>query len=101
MVKKNDGGYGKEFEQYTVTIQSLRNSLNDENLPEYVTTAHKIDPFFRVKMQGTIQKYIDSQYPLHEFTRGYSSRDIADIYESIRKWIKGITVYREEAEKAS
>ena len=32
----------------------------DENLPEYVVTAHNVDPYFRVKMQGEVQKYIDS-----------------------------------------
>ena len=61
MVKKNDGGYGKKFEQYTVYHPIIKEIFKtDENLPEYVTTAHSIDPFFRVKMQGTIQKYIDS-----------------------------------------
>ena len=27
----------------------------DENLPEYVVTAHNVDPYFRVKMQGVVQ----------------------------------------------
>ena len=61
MVKKNDGGYGKEFEEYTVYHPIIKELFGtDKDLPDYVTTAHKIDPFFRVKMQGTIQKYIDS-----------------------------------------
>ena len=36
-------------------IQSLKHYLMMINLPEYVTTAHDIDPYFRVKMQGEIQ----------------------------------------------
>ena len=59
--KKNDGGYGKEFEQYTVYHPIIKELFGtDEDLPNYVKTAHSIDPFFRVKMQGTLQKYIDS-----------------------------------------
>jgi Ribonucleotide reductase, alpha subunit len=46
MVKKNDGGYGKEFEEYTVYHPIIKELFGkNDDLPDYVTTAHKIDPF--------------------------------------------------------
>ena len=98
MVKKNDGGYGKEFEQYTVYHPIIKELFGtDENLPEYVTTAHKIDPFFRVKMQGTVQKYIDSSISSTvNLQEDISVETVADIYmKAYENGLKGITVYRE------
>ena len=65
--------------------------------PNYVTTAHKIDPFFRVKMQGTIQKYIDSSISSTVNLREDIPIDtVADIYmTAYENGLKGITVYRE------
>ena len=101
MVKKNDGGYGKEFEQYTVYHPIIKELFGtDKNLPEYVTTAHKIDPFFRVKMQGTVQKYIDSSISSTvNLQEDIPVETVADIYmKAYENGLKGITVYREEAE---
>ena len=98
MVKKNDGGYGKEFEQYKVYHPIIKEIFGtDENLPEYVTTAHSIDPFFRVKMQGTIQRYIDSSISSTVNLREDIPVDtVADIYmTAYENGLKGITVYRE------
>mgnify|MGYP001455388911 FL=1 len=98
MVKKNDGGYGKDFDQYTVYHPIIKQLFGtDENLPDYVTTSHKIDPYFRVKMQGTVQKYIDSSISstvnLKEET---TVETVADIYmKAYENGLKGITVYRE------
>ena len=98
MVKKNDGGYGKEFDQYTVYHPIIKELFGtDEDLPDYVTTSHRIDPFFRVKMQGTVQKYIDSSISstvnLKENT---TIETVADIYmKAYENGLKGITVYRE------
>tara|TARA_B100001287_G_scaffold269649_1_gene267352 strand:- start:1434 stop:2669 length:1236 start_codon:yes stop_codon:yes gene_type:complete len=98
MVKKNDGGYGKEFEQYTVYHPIIKELFGtDENLPEYVTTAHNIDPFFRVKMQGTVQKYIDSSISSTvNLQEDIPVETVADIYmKAYENGLKGITVYRE------
>jgi len=96
-VKKNDG-FGRDFNEYKVyhpIIEKLFGS--DENLPDYVMTAHDIDPYFRVKMQGVIQKYIDSSISstvnLHEDIK---VETVGDIYMTAYKaGLKGITVYRE------
>ena len=98
MVKKNDGGYGKEFEEYTVYHPIIKELFGtDENLPDYVTTAHHIDPFFRVKLQGTIQKYIDSSISSTvNLKEDIPVNTVADIYmTAYENGLKGITVYRE------
>ena len=96
-VKKNDS-LGKEFDEYKVYHPVIREMFGgDENLPEYVVTAHNVDPYFRVKMQGAVQKYIDSSISstvnLAEET---TVETVADIYMTAYKAnLKGITVYRE------
>ena len=69
----------------------------DENLPEYVVTAHNVDPYFRVKMQGEVQKYIDSSISSTVNLAEETTVDtVADIYMTAYKAdLKGITVYRE------
>tara|TARA_S200000501_G_C20866584_1_gene762179 strand:- start:2821 stop:5214 length:2394 start_codon:yes stop_codon:yes gene_type:complete len=96
-VKENDG-YGKSFKEYTVyhpIIETLFGT--DENLPEHVVTAHNIDPYFRVKMQGSIQKYIDSSISSTvNLAENITVETIADIYmTAYEAGLKGITVYRE------
>ncbi len=96
-VKENDG-YGKSFKEYTVyhpIIETLFGT--DENLPEHVVIAHNIDPYFRVKMQGSIQKYIDSSISSTvNLAENITVETIADIYmTAYEAGLKGITVYRE------
>ena len=84
-VKQADGESFREYKVYHPLIQRLFG--DDENLPDYVVSSHEIDPYFRVKMQGVIQKYTDSSISstinLAEET---SAETVADIY---------ITAYRE------
>ena len=96
-VKENDG-YGKSFKEYTVYHPIIKKLFgNDQNLPNYVVTAHNIDPYFRVKMQGTIQKYIDSSISSTvNLANDITVNTIADIYmTAYEAGLKGITVYRE------
>jgi len=96
-VKKNDG-FGREFDEYKVYHPIIEKLFgDDENLPTHVVTAHDIDPYFRVKLQGVIQKYIDSSISstvnLHQDIK---KETVADIYMTAYKAnLKGITVYRE------
>ncbi|MDP6789022.1 MAG: adenosylcobalamin-dependent ribonucleoside-diphosphate reductase [Candidatus Marinimicrobia bacterium] len=97
-VKKNDGGYGKTFDEYKVyhpIIEKLFGS--DENLPDFVVTSHDIDPYFRVKMQGVIQKYIDSSISSTvNLPNEIDVETVGDIYiTAYKEGLKGITVYRE------
>jgi ribonucleoside-diphosphate reductase alpha chain len=96
-VKENDG-YGKTFKTYTVYHPIIEKLFKtDEQLPSYVTTSHKIDPYFRVKMQGIIQKYIDSSISSTvNLANEVTVETVADIYMTAYKAnLKGITVYRE------
>ena len=96
-VKKNDG-FGREFNEYKVYHPIIEKLFGgDENLPDYVVTAHNIDPYFRVKMQGVIQKYIDSSISSTVNLKADIQEDtVADIYMTAYKaGLKGITVYRE------
>ena len=96
-VKKNDS-YGREFEEYTVYHPIIKELYgNDENLPDHVVTAHNIDPYFRVKMQGAIQKYIDSSISSTvNLSEDITVNTVADIYmTAYENGLKGITVYRE------
>ena len=96
-VKENDG-YGKSFKEYTVYHPIIEKLFEtDENLPEFVVTAHNIDPYFRVRMQGAIQKYIDSSISSTvNLSENIDVNTIADIYmTAYQAGLKGITVYRE------
>ena len=96
-VKKNDS-LGKEFDTFTVYHPVVQEMFGtDENLPEYVVTAHNVDPYFRVKMQGVVQKYIDSSISSTVNLAEETTVDtVADIYMTAYKTdLKGITVYRE------
>lgn len=96
-VKKNSS-LGKEFDIFTVYHPVIKEIFgSDTNLPQYVVTAHNVDPYFRVKMQGVVQKYIDtsisSTVNLSEDT---TVKTVADIYMTAYDTnLKGITVYRE------
>jgi ribonucleoside-diphosphate reductase alpha chain len=96
-VKKNDS-LGKEFDTFTVYHPVVKEMFGgDKNLPDYVVTAHDVDPYFRVKMQGEIQKYIDSSISSTvNLAEDTTVETIADIYMTAYKGnLKGITVYRE------
>jgi len=96
-VKKNDG-YGKDFREYKVYHPTIKKLFGtDEQLPDHVVTAHNIDPFFRVNMQGVIQKYIDSSISSTvNLAEDITVETVAEIYMTAYKsGLKGITVYRE------
>jgi ribonucleoside-diphosphate reductase alpha chain len=96
-VKKNSG-FGEEFDEFKVVHPTvLKKYGGDENLPDSVITAHDIDPYFRVKMQGTIQKYIDASISSTvNLPEDVAVETVANIYIAAYKaGLKGITVYRE------
>ncbi len=73
-------------------------SIKDKkDLPDIFVTAHKIDPIFRVKMQATIQKHIDSSISSTvNLAASADEETVNKIY--FYAWemgCKSITVYRE------
>lgn len=94
-VKNEDG---ESFREYKVYHPLIKNEFgDDESLADYVVTAHDIDPYFRVKMQGVIQKYVDSSVSSTvNLAEDVEVETVADIYITAYKaGLKGITVYRE------
>lgn len=94
-VKQDDG---ETFTEYTVYHPLIREMFgDDEDLPDHVVTAHDIDPYFRVRMQGTIQRWIDSSISSTvNLPTDVAMETVADIYITAYKaGLKGITVYRE------
>lgn len=99
-VKQHDGESFKEYKVYHQLIQAMieRGELKDDtDLPDYVRTAHQIDPYFRVKLQGVIQKYVDSAISSTiNLPQDISVETVADIYlQAYKEGLKGVTVYRE------
>jgi ribonucleoside-diphosphate reductase alpha chain len=94
-VKNHDGDTFTEYKVYHPLVKKMFGG--DEQLPDYVVTAHQIDPYFRVKMQGVIQKYVDSSISSTvNLPEDVSIETVADIYlTAYRAGLKGITVYRE------
>ena len=68
-----------------------------KDLPGIFVTAHGIDPLFRVKMQATIQKHIDSSISSTVNLPSSASYEVVDkIYRyAWESGCKSITVYRE------
>ena len=96
---RKDSVLGEQYVSYDEIHPLIKDLYGDdlENLPNHIVTAHDVDPFFRVKMQATLQKYIDSSISstvnLPEDT---TQEVVAEIYmEAHRQGLKGITVYRE------
>lgn len=94
-VKNDDGESFREYKVYHPLIKQVFG--DDENLPDYVVTAHDINPYFRVRMQGIIQKYVDSSVSSTvNLPEDIKKETVADIYiTAYQSGLKGITVYRE------
>lgn len=69
----------------------------DEDLPDYVITAHEIDPFNRIKVQSKLQKHIDASISSTiNISKDATIEDVENIY--LQAWnsgLKGVTIYRE------
>ncbi len=72
-------------------------NLKDDELPDFFVPAHKIQPEFRVKMQGVIQRHIDSAISSTvNLPRETTVQQVEQIYmQAWKAGCKGITVYRE------
>ena len=94
-VKQHDGETFREYKVYHPLVKEVFGG--DEDLPDYVRTAHQIDPYFRVRMQGVIQKYTDSSISSTiNLPEDIDVETVADIYiTAYKEGLKGVTVHRE------
>lgn len=87
----------KVYHPLVVEYTKLSGLKEDERLPEFFIEAHQIDADFRVRMQGTIQKHIDSAISSTvNLPTETTPEQVSAIY--MKAWkagCKGITVYRE------
>lgn len=101
-IRKSESLSKNEFIVYHPLVKKYMEKFNishENELPEYFVPAHKIDPYFRVKMQATIQKHIDhSISSTVNLPENIDEKTISDIYFYAWKLgCKGITVYRENS----
>ncbi len=98
-IRRSESLSQEEFRVYHPLVKTYKEltGASDEELPDFFVTAHEIDPFFRVKMQATIQKHIDhSISSTVNLPKETPKETIARVYlEAWRQGCKGITVYRE------
>jgi ribonucleoside-diphosphate reductase alpha chain len=90
-------GTFKVFHPLVKEYMSLYNIGDEKDLPDYFVESHNIDPTFRVKLQATIQKYIDhSISSTVNLPSDSTTEQVGKIYfEAWKAGCKGITVYRE------
>ncbi len=89
--------YYKVYHPLAMEYMRLFNIADEDNLPDFFVPAHKIDAEFRVRMQATIQKHIDSAISSTvNLPNDVSVEEVGKIYmQAWESGCKGITVYRE------
>lgn len=67
-----------------------------EELPDYVTIAHEIDPMDRIAVQAALQEHIDASISSTiNLDESATIEDVEKIYmEAWKKGLKGVTIYR-------
>ena len=100
--RKTESLHGKDvfYTERPKVIEELmefRGIDKDEDLPDYVITAHEIDPFNRIKVQSILQDHIDASISSTiNISKDATVKDVEDIY--LQAWnsrLKGVTIYRE------
>jgi len=93
---------GNKRQSFTVFHHGLARYMRSQEkksdkLPGYWVKAHEIDYQFRIKLQGVLQKRIDSSISSTiNLPRDASVDTVAEIYmKAWKEGLKGVTVYRE------
>jgi len=97
---KSLGAIDKEYKVYAGVIQELmkvKGIIKESDLPDYCITAHNLDPFDKIEIQATLQKYVDlaisSTVNLNKET---SIETVEEIYKTAyAKGLKGISIFRD------
>lgn len=88
--------YYKVFTPIAEEYMKENNIDKEEDLPEYFVTTEKLDPFMRVKMQGTWQKHIDASISSTiNLPNEATIEEVESLYMSAwKEGLKGLTIYR-------
>lgn len=89
--------YFKVYQPIVAEYMSKFRLSREEDLPAFFVPAHKINAEFRVRMQATVQKHIDSAISSTvNLPESSTVDDVGRIYlQAWKSGCKGITVYRE------
>jgi len=89
--------YFKVYHPLVMQYMQVAGLKDDAKLPEYFVAAHMIKPESRVKMQGMVQKHIDSAISSTvNLPSDATVEQVSSIYmQAWKAGCKGITVYRE------
>ena len=88
--------YYKVFTPIAKDYMDKHNIENEEDLPDFFVTTENLDPFMRVKMQGTWQKHIDASISSTiNLPNEATVEEVEELYMSAwREGLKGLTIYR-------
>lgn len=96
-VRKTQSLHGKDtfYEVHTKIVQDYLDEGGTE-LPAYFVESKDINPLDRIKVQGTLQKWIDNSISSTiNLPKESTVEDVYNIYvEAWKKGLKGVTVYR-------
>ncbi len=89
--------YFKVYHPLVLEYMQVAGLKDDAKLPEFFVPAHQIKADFRVKLQGVIQKHVDSAISSTvNLPENATVEQVGDVYMMAWKaGCKGITVYRE------
>jgi ribonucleoside-diphosphate reductase alpha chain len=89
--------YFKVYHPLVSEYMKLAGLTEEKDLPEFFVPSHKIMPEFRVKMQGVIQRHVDSAISSTvNLPKDTTVEQVEQIYmQAWKAGCKGITVYRE------
>ena len=94
------------YKVYTPIIKQLMEHLgieNEEDLPDYVVTAHDLKPMERIAMQSVMQSHIDASISSTvNLNEEATKEDVYNIYmEAWKQGCKGITIYRNNCKRSA
>jgi ribonucleotide reductase alpha subunit len=91
------GDKRKEFNIYHQGLKRYFEITGNQEIPKFWKESHTIDYNFRIKLQGVLQKYIDSSISSTiNLPENVTTDTVSKIYfDAWREGLKGITVYRE------
>lgn len=90
------------YKVYAGIVNEYKKIYPNEKLPEYFVSAYDIKPIDRIKLQSSLQKYIDASISSTiNLPENITVNEIFDIYfEAWKNNLKGITIYRDNCQRS-
>ena len=94
-------GEDKIYEIDIPLLKEWKSENIDEEIPDYFITTNDVNPFDKIKLVSTLQKYVDSSISnTINLPENTSIGDIKKIYmEAYKQGLKGCTVFRENCSR--